>query len=497
VAMWLMDHQMNIRLSKAFGQYFVRLPLKKSPTIVCGNALRLDWKKILPPDQCSYILGNPPFVGAKEKSSQQREDVDLIWRDVRGHRILDYVCAWYRKASEYIQGTQVRCAFVSTNSITQGEQVGVLWALLFGRFHIHITFAHRTFPWASEARGKAHVHVVIIGFSYADDHASKNLFEYVDSEKPNVRVVRNINPYLVEGNNTVVTTSNNRISSEAPEMLKGSEATDDGFLILSSAADRNALLARYPAIGQFIRRYMGGREFINGTDRWCLWLVGATATQLRAWPEIMERLSRVRSFRSGSSKARTVELSATPSLFGEIRQPTTEYLLIPKVSSERRRFLPIGFLPPEVVASGSALIIPGATLYHFGILTSTMHMTWMRQVCGRMKSDYQYSVSIVYNNYAWPEAPTGKQRAAVEVSAQAVLDARKAFPKATLADLYDPLAMPPVLVKAHADLDRAVDLCYRPQPFENDRQRVEYLFALYEKLIAPLIAPAKKRRRKA
>ena len=256
--MWLMDHQMNIRLSEAFGQYFVRLPLKKSPTIVCGNALRLDWKTILPPAQCSYVLGNPPFVGAKEKTRLQGEDVDLVWGEVKGHRTLDYVSSWYYRASEYIQNTNISCAFVSTNSITQGEQVGVLWSVLFSRFRIHITFAHQTFPWASEARGKAHVHVVIIGFKTGNHQEPRSLFEYANQNTPSTHLVRNINPYLVEGSDIVVVTRGTPLSPSAPEMSKGSEATDNGHLILN-ASERNALLSVHPSIGPFIRRYMGGK----------------------------------------------------------------------------------------------------------------------------------------------------------------------------------------------------------------------------------------------
>jgi hypothetical protein len=494
VALWLTDHQANVALSQAFGQMYQRLPLRASPHIVLGNALRMDWRTVLPPDQCSFVLGNPPFIGAKEKTDHQREDLDGVWADVKGHRILDYVCAWYRKAAEYIQGTQIRCAFVSTNSITQGEQVGLFWKTLFDRFGISITFAHRTFPWTSEARGKAHVHVVIIGFSAIKDSASKRLFEYVGDEAT-MTLVRNINPYLVEGNDLAVTTRSRPLCACAPEMMKGGEATDDGHLLFTTQ-EKDELLKTHPNITPFIRKFVGGREFINGLDRWCLWLVNAGPEQVRSWPEVVARLQRVKEFREQSSKARTLEIAKTPSQFGEIRQPTTNYLLIPKVSSERRNYLPIGFVDPSVIANGSALIVPEASVYDFGIISSVMHMTWMRQVCGRMKSDYQYSVSVVYNNYPWPERATEKQRAAVEAAAQAVLDARAQYPTSTLADLYDPLTMPAPLLKAHQALDRAVDRCYRPEKFETDRQRVEYLFALYEKLTAPLVAVAKPKRRR-
>jgi hypothetical protein len=501
VAMWLMDHQMNIRLSEAFGQYFVRLPLKKSPTIVCGNALGLDWKKILPPHQCSFVLGNPPFVGKKERTADQKADMDSLFGSVKGAGVLDYVTGWYRKAAEYIQGTPIRVAFVSTNSITQGEQVGLFWNELFTHYHLDIHFAHRTFAWQSEARGKAHVHVVIIGFA-AFPAERKTIFEYEDPKgEPHAFQAGNINPYLADARNVVLVKRTQQVSG-GPEISYGSMANDRrktdkglGNLILDDEA-RKKLLKESEQLKPFIRPFMGSEEFLNNTQRWCLWLVDAPPSVIRSSPSVLERVEAVQKARKESNRPETKNLAKTPTLFGEIRQPSTPYLLVPKVSSESRPYLPVGFVNPHVIASGSALIVPNARPYHFGVLSSAMHMAWMRYTCGRLESRYQYSSQIVYNNYPWPEAPSAKQRAAVEAAAQAVLDARKKFPEATLADLYDPLAMPPALVKAHADLDRAVDLCYRPQPFQNDRQRVEHLFALYEKLTAPLIAPAKKRRQK-
>ena len=500
VAMWLMDHQMNIELQNAFGQYFARLPLKKSPTIVCDNALRLDWKKILQPDQCSYVLGNPPFVGKKEQTDEQKADMNLVFRGVKGAGVLDYVCAWYVKAADFIQGTQVEVAFVSTNSITQGEQVGILWNELFKSYHLDIHFAHRTFAWRSEARGKAHVHVVIVGFAAYPGTTTRTLFDYHDQKgEPVALSARNINPYLADAPNTLMLKRGTQISG-GPEISYGSMANDKrktdkglGNLILD-AKSRSELVDENPAITPYIRPFVGSKEFLNDTERWCLWLVDASPAVIRASPTVRKRIEAVREARLKSDREETQNLAATPQLFGEIRQPKTPYLLVPKVSSETRPYLPVGFMKPEVIANGSALIIPEATLYDFAILSSAMHMAWMRYTCGRMKSDYQYSSQIVYNNFPWAEAPNAKQRGAVEAAAQAVLDARKQFPDATLADLYDPLAMPPALVKAHAALDRAVDLCYRPQPFDNDRQRVEHLFALYEKLIAPLLPAAKKKR---
>ena len=501
VAMWLMDHQMNIRLSEAFGQYFVRLPLKKSPTIRCGNALRLDWKKILPPTKCSYILGNPPFVGKKEQTTEQKADMNLIFGSVKGAGVLDYVCGWYVKAGDFIQGTQIKAAFVSTNSITQGEQVGILWNELFKRFHLEIHFAHRTFAWESAARGKAHVHVVIIGFA-CFPVSSRTLFDYHDQdEEPVAFHAQNINPYLADAPNALILKRGHQIGG-GPEISYGSMANDRrkrdkglGNLILD-AESRSVILKENPGLRPYIRQFVGSKEFLNSTQRWCIWLVDAPPAMIRTSANLRRRIEAVRVARLESGREETRSLAATPQLFGEIRQPKTKYLLIPKVSSETRPYMPVGFMEPEIIANGSALIIPKATLYHCGILSSAMHMAWMRYACGRLESRYQYSSQIVYNNFPWPEAPTAKQRAAVGAAARRVLDARKKFPDATLADLYDPLAMPTDLVKAHAALDRAVDLCYRPQRFQNDRQRVEHLFALYEKLTAPLIPPAKKRRRK-
>ncbi len=494
VAMWLMDHQMNIRLSEAFGQYFVRLPLKKSPTIVCGNALRLDWKKILPPDKCSYLLGNPPFGGKQFGNAEQKADIEIVCGNFKGGGVLDYVTGWYFKAGEYIQHTQIQVGFVSTNSISQGEQVGILWHELFSRYHLRIHFAHRTFAWASEAHGKAHVHVVIIGFG-AFDKGGKRIYDYdSESEKVTVSPAQNISPYLIESSDVIVLSRSAPVS-KAPQIIFGNMPNDGGYLILTDT-EKTTLLENEPAAKKFIRPFLGAEEFIHGRHRWCLWLKDASPAELRALPEVKERVQGVRKHREASSRETTRELANTPTLFGEIRQPDSEYLLIPSVSSETRRYIPIGFMPKTVIGSNLVLFVPDAKYYHFGVLSSAMHMAWVKQVCGRLKSDYRYSNKLVYNNFPWPEAPSAKQRVAVEAAAQGVLDARKKFPDATLADLYDPLAMPPALVKAHADLDRAVDLCYRPQPFENDRQRVEHLFALYEKLTAALIPPAKKGRRK-
>ncbi len=518
VALWLMDHQMNLQVSEAFGQLYQRLPLKKSPHIHCANALRLDWKQVLPPAQCSYILGNPPFIGKHYQNKDQRADLVHVFRDFKNTGDIDYVTAWFYRAAEYIQGTQLKVGFVATNSITQGEQVPVIWGLLFGRFKIKIHFAHRPFQWVSEARGKAHVHVVIIGFG-AFDTTSKKIYDY-EGEKVSVTTAPNISPYLTPGSDGFVTKRTKPLA-DVPEMRCGNKPTDDGNLILTDE-ERAEFLKVEPGAKKFLRRFTGSDEFINGNMRWCLWLTDANPAELRSLPKVMERVERVKEFRAKSTAAPTQKAAKTPSLFFYISQPSTEYILIPEVSSERRQYIPIGFMPKEIISANTNFLIASSSLFHFGILTSAMHMAWVRQVGGRLKSDYRYSGSMVYNNYPWPEPVSEKQRAAVEAAAQKVLSVRAEFlavgtrstaspssskskkvrdavesvptKTATLADLYDPLATPPALQKAHEVLDRAVDKCYRPEPFTSERQRVEFLFALYEKLTAPLLPAAKPRR---
>ncbi len=515
VALWLTDHQMNMLVSEEFGLYFRRLPLTHAAKIHCSNALQMDWNDVVSVYEVDYILGNPPFVGKKEQSAEQKADMSLIFGDIKGSGVLDYVTAWYLKAVNYVRGDEkisnlldslptmskpprdrVRVAFVSTNSITQGEQVGVFWNELLRR-GVKIHFAHRTFRWSNEARGKAAVHCVIVGFALHDTE-HKILFDYDDIKgEPHALETRNINPYLVDATSVIVTKRLTPVSN-APEMVFGTKLVDDGHLVLSPE-ERLLLLNDYPQMKRYLRPLIGGDEFLNGTSRWCLWLNDANPTELRACPPVMKRIELVRRFRLASKKDPTVQLAETPSLFGEIRQPDTDYLLIPKVSSERRHYIPLGFLEANIVASGSALIIPNATLYHFGVLSSSMHMAWMRTVCGRMKSDYQYSASIVYNNFPWPSEPSEKQVAAIEQASQAVLDARAAHPESSLADLYDPVAMPPDLRKAHQSLDHAVDAAYGKKNFASDTVRVAFLFDLYHQytsLLPAPEAPARRRRRR-
>ncbi len=505
VALWLMDHQMNGLAAEAFGQGFDRLPLRSSPHIVQGNALRLDWNAVLPRAQCVCVMGNPPFVGKKEQNSEQKADMDLVWGGAKGTGVLDYVTAWYVTAARYIESTRISVAFVSTNSISQGEQAGILWAELFQRGHLKIHFAHRSFPWQSEARGAAHVHVVIIGFG-AFDRPRKKIYDYDQGEElVTITEVANINPYLIAANDITVRTRTEPING-APPISYGSmmidkdrSAGDEAGLILTKE-HRDALFTECPALRPYVRVLYGGDEFLNGIQRWCLWLVDAPPSLLQQSNLLRDRIETVRRFREASGRAQTRKLAAAPALFGEIRQPTSTYILIPKVSSELRNYIPIGFVKPAIIASGSALIVPDATRYHFGVLTSAMHNAWMRSVAGRLESRFQYSNNIVYNNFPWPN-PTPEQQARVEEKAQAVLAARAPHlpPRgsATLADLYDPNTMPRDLLRAHTELDRAVERCYRPEPFRSDRERVEHLFRLYEQLSAPLLPAARRSKKKA
>lgn len=484
VALWLMDHQMNQQLSEAFGQYYVRLPLRKSATIVCANALRIDWRDVLPPDQCSYILGNPPFVGKHLLDDGQAEDMQKVWGDVKGAKILDYVTCWYRVAAQYIAETAIRVGFVSTNSICQGEQPNVFWPVLFQKHSIKIHFGHRTFKWQSEARGAAHVHVIIVGFGSMDT-ATKLIFDY-DQESVVVSEAGNISPYLTEGPDDCVHPASKPLC-EVPRLSFGNKATDGGNLIFDSA-ERDKIIGAYPDAAPLIRPYLSASDMIRREPRYCFWLVGVPPAVVRQIPVLLKRIEAVRDFRSASKKRQTREMAATPTVFAEIRQPTENFLAIPKTTSERRKYIPIEYFPFNVVVASELYHCEGAMMWHFGVVTSTMHMAWMRQICGRLKSDYRYSNTLVYNTFPWPEKVSDGQRAKVEVCAQAVLDARENYPDSTLADLYDRLAMPADLVKAHTDLDRAVERCYRRAAFHSDRERVEHLFAMYERLTAPLTA---------
>ena len=523
VAMWLMDHQMNLRASEEFGLYFARIPLVASPRIVHGNALTLNWDDVLPASRCSYVLGNPPFVGAKFMSDSQRADTRAVFAGIGNAGLLDLVAAWYVKAARYLGQQQdpvfadmapppapARCAFVSTNSITQGEQVGALWGWLLAQ-GVHIHFAHRTFAWSNEARGKAAVHCVIIGFGL-QDRPGKVIYEYEDIKgEPHPRPASNINPYLVDAPNVVLPRRSKPIG-DVPEIGIGNKPIDDGNYLFSTQ-ERDAFIALEPASAKWFRRWLGADEFLNGYERWCLWLGDTPPAELRAMPEAMKRVQAVKAFRLASKSGPTQKLAATPTRFHVEFMPDAPFMVIPEVSSERRQYIPLGYLSPETLASNKLRLLPHATLLHFGILQSLMHMAWTRYTSGRMKSDFQYSISIVYNNFPWPftcadtkektpSAQTHKAQAAIEAAAQAVLDARAAHPGSSLADLYDPLTMPADLLKAHQRLDAAVDKAYQlaggPKTYAGDAERVAFLFSLYQRQTGLLAAaPAPRRRRGA
>ena len=496
VAMWMADHIANNALSEKFGQVFARIPLKASPHIVHGDALEMDWQDVLPAARCSYVFGNPPFIGKKEQTPKQKAQVRKILKNRQGCGEVDYVSCWFVKSVDYVTHS-CPIAFVSTNSIVQGEQVKTVWHQILEREKQNIIFAHRTFEWTNEGRKPAHVHVVIIGLRRKTKLSEVRVFDYPDLRgAPEEFEVSRLNAYLIEWRNVFVEKCS-KPNDTRPTIRKGSEATDWGLLTLDSREARDMLLVE-GVNDSWVRPYWGGDEYIGGDERFCLWLADSEPREFGRIPAIAARLDLLKKKRGGRTKAKTLALAKYPWLFGENRQPREEYILIPKVSSERRDYVPMGFVDPGVIVSGSAQFIVSSDRCVFGILTSAMHMSWMRTTGGRTKSDYQYTNTLVYNTFPWPDLTPAKEAKIADL-AQAVLDARAAFPESTLADLYDPDLMPPVLRKAHQALDRAVDRLYRTKPFESERERVEHLFGLYEKMVAPIEAAAKgkpKRRRK-
>lgn len=491
VAMWLIDHQMNLKVGAAFGQAVVRIPLVKSANIVHGNALKLNWKDVLPPEKCSYILGNPPFVGSKLLDADQRADVSDVFKSIPNGGVLDFVAAWYVKACEYI-GNQTHCAFVSTNSICQGEQVAPLWGFMLSQ-GIEISFAHRTFRWSNEAKGVAAVHCVIIGFAKRT-LAKKTIFDYTEvSGEPNALSASHINPYLVDASDVLLPNRSHPIC-DVPEIGIGNKPIDGGNYLFTTD-ERDAFIAQEPKAAPWFRRWLGSDEFINGWERWCLWLGNCPPSVLRELPLSLKRVEAVRQFRLASKSAPTQKLASTPTRFHVENIPDSHYLLIPEVSSERRTFIPIGFIGAETLSSNLVKIATGATLFHFGVLTSSMHMAWVRTVCGRMKSDFRYSKGIVYNNFPWPVDCSEAHQDAIGRAAQEILDARNAFPGESLAALYDPLTMPTRLVKAHQALDRAVDSAYScsggKRVWSSDAERVAFLFELYQRVTTMLPSDSK------
>ena len=493
-AMWLMDHQMNIELSEEVDVQRASLPLILSADILNKkSALQVDWEEFAPKDEIDYILGNPPFIGHHLQSAEQKKEQHEIWGAHSSAGVMDYVTNWYIKASEYIQGTEKKVAFVSTNSITMGEQAGILWDKLFNDYKIKIHFAHRTFNWSSEAKGRAAVHVVIIGFATIDTD-KKYIYEYEDIKgEPHQIISTNINQYLLDAPDVIISNRSKPICN-IPPMKYGSKPTDGGHFLLSDE-EMQELIKIEPQAKSVIRPFLSAREFLNNRNRWCLWLVDISPTDLRAMPEVMKRVELVKKFRS-ESKAKSTRDYPHHTLFRQVTQPDSSYILVPLHTSENRKYIPFGFFGKEYIASNSCSTIPNATLYHFGILTSLMHVAWVKYTCGRLKSDYRYSKDIVYNNYPWPKGASEKKVEAVEAAAQVVLDERLKHPESSLADMYDPLTMPSGLVKAHNALDRAVDKCYRGKAFGSEMERLEYLFGLYKAYTEPLIKEEKKKRRR-
>jgi len=510
VALWMTDHIANVNLGDMFGKVFARVPLVTAPNIRNDDALEIDWTEVLSPDDCNYVFGNPPFVGAKMQSPKQRAQVRGIAKLGGSGGTLDYVAAWFLKAGDYVQGGDARIAFVATNSITQGEQVAQLWPKLFNERRLEIAFGHRTFVWP----GRAAVHCVIVGLAQrGDEPAEKRLFSYPEPKGKPVETRHEwLTAYLFVADSSdkhlVVESVGKPIGADKP-LVTGTKPVDGGYLILD-AAERRAIVGDICESSGWVRPFIGADEYLNGGDRGILYLQDAPASEIRQSHFVAERLRRVRAFRSGDigSKKKPEELpkkggtaaslAATPTAFHVTLVPKSSFLVIPQVSSERRSYVPIGWLEPPTIPSDKLRVLLDATRWDFGILTSTMHMAWMRAVTGRLKSDYMYSVGVVYNTFPWPEAGP-QQRAKIEGLAQAVLDAR-ALPKnatSTLADLYDPDFMPPELRKAHRELDAAVDKLYSPRGFADDRARVEHLFKLYERLVMPTAGAAAANRRTA
>jgi hypothetical protein len=508
-AMWMMDHIMNTQASLEFGAAFLRIPLRKSPAITHGDALELDWQALLPAERCSYIIGNPPFVGAKHQSEFQRAQVRRIAGLGKSGGTLDYVAAWFLKAARYGQGHNVPFAFVSTNSIAQGEQVAQLWPTLLDRNGMEIAFAHQTFAWGSEARGKAAVHVIVTGLEPRNAARSvKRLFSYPDIKgEPIETQPKAISPYLTDAsalaNPHVVVREESRPINGLPRLVIGSKPIDGGHFIFAPE-ERDAFLAAEPQVAAYLRPYIGSREFLNGGLRYILCAAQIPPQELRAMPLARAAVARVRDYRLGNIPAKgknadsikspgmsSLTLADTPTAFHVTVLPDTPFLVLPKVSSERREYAPIGWLEPPTVPSDLVFVLPGATPGLFAVLTSAMHMAWMRSIGGRLESRYRYSIGLVYNTFPMPPV---KDLATLAPHAQAILDARANHPGATLADLYDPDLMPADLRRAHHANDRAVDRLYRRAAFASESDRMAHLLGMYEQQVAGMLATQKSKR---
>lgn len=484
-ALWIAESQMMKETEDIIHANLEFLPIKSYAKIVEGNALQIDWEDVIPKAKLNYIMGNPPFVGYSLQSKSQKSDILSLYIDENGKPYktagkIDYVAGWYFKAAQFMYGTKIKTALVSTNSITQGEQVASIWKPLYDRFCIHIDFAYRTFVWNNEASFKAHVYCVIIGFSCYDNHQKRKLF--ISDER--FFLADNINPYLLEADNLFIFARNKPIC-DAPKMVIGSQPKDNGYLIFTED-DKTKFIKTEPQATKYIRPFMMGVDFINRKPRYCLWLVDAKPDELRKCPQVMKRIAKVKEFRLASKSADARKKAKTPTLFSHIQACFSNYLAIAKVSSERRRYIPIDYLDKNVIAGDKLFMIPDATIYHFGILTSNIHMAWMRAVCGRLKSDYSYSNTVVYNNFPWP-TPTDEQRKEIESTAQKILDARALYPDSSLADLYDEITMPPQLRKAHQENDKAVMKAYGlPIKETTESSCVAFLMKEYQRIVEGL-----------
>jgi hypothetical protein len=539
VAMWLIDHQMNMQLSHEFGHYYVRLPLNKSANIHHANALNLDWQTLLNRENTfdikakhaniflvkepeieyktvniqaetfeihkdnittsnelvhfDYIYGNPPFIGSKMMTEEQRAEVVNSADHIKNSGVLDYVTAWYFKAAKYIQGTNIKVAFVSTNSIVQGEQTGILWGQLLKKYGIKIHFAHRTFKWRNEGKGIAAVYCVIIGFANFDTD-KKTIFEYEDIKgEPHGVPALNINPYLVDANDIIITKQSNPIC-DVPKMNFGNIALDSGYLIFSKS-EKEEFISLEPTSEKWFKKLLGATELLYNQTRWCLWLKDILPNELRAMPYVIERMKKVKEARLKAKDKGTQRLAERPHQFRDLNNPE-HYIAIPITTGESRIYIPLVYANEDLIPAVTVQSIPDADLYHFGVLSSEMHMSWVRYTCGRLESRFRYSKDIVYNNFPWPLEPKDRIIEKVKEKAQKVIEIREKYPDSSLADLYDPLTMPTDLLKAHKELDKAVDQCYRSQPFQTESARLEFLFDLYKKYTEGMFKEQKLRKMK-
>lgn len=480
VAMWLIDHQMNMKVSKEFGEYFVRLPLTKRPHIVHGNALNLDWKEIVSQKELNYILGNPPFIGSSLMTKEQKFDLKQVTKSIPKAGLLDFVTAWYVKSADFIRGTKIQVGLVSTNSVVQGEQAIVLWKYLMYQKDVNIHFAHQTFQWNNEAKGKAAVYCVIIGFSCMTG-LPKTLYSYPNIKgKPTGKSVKIINQYLLEAP-VVFIEQRRKPISDVPLMIKGSQPTDGGNLLFKED-EMNEFIRKEPLSRKYFRPWIGSRELVNGYQRYCLYLANCPPKELRKMPHVMERVEAVREMRLQSKKAATRKWADFPTRLTEDRTVEGDILIVPSVTSEHRKIIPMGYFEHGTIATNAVFQVTNADMYLFGILNSAMHMAWMKTVCGRLKGDYRYSNTLVYNNFIFPEA-TEKQKNDIKEKAQRILNVRKKYADSTLADLYDTLTTPPDLLKSHNDLDKSVDKAYG-KIFKTDEERVAFLFKKYKERIS-------------